>query len=211
MILEGFLLPALGILIAITVHEFAHAWMANRLGDDTPLRQGRLSLNPLVHLDIWGTLVLFVTGFRFGWGKPVQFNPLNLDNPKRDAAIISIAGPLSNMLVASVMSLFLKLYFLPFYPFSPAVDVIKSVIILNISLAVFNLVPIHPLDGGKILVGLLPYREAVQVDRFLHQYGTIILFFLILPILGGIAPISIILSPVWKFLIPLFIPQAGFI
>src|SRR3990167_2882360 len=133
-----------GLIIAITVHEFAHALLADRLGDPTPRSQGRLTLNPLAHLDPLGTLMLFV--FRFGWGKPVIFDPYNLAHPRRDAGIISIAGPLSNLFLAIILSLCLHFLPLPLllYP------LFYTVIILNISLAIFNLVPVAPLDGEKI-------------------------------------------------------------
>src|SRR3989338_2044892 len=102
-----FAAAALSLLAAITVHEFAHAYAADRLGDPTPRLQGRLTLNPLVHLDPIGTLLLFVIGF--GWGKPVQFDPYNLENPKRDAAIISFAGPVSNLILATIAALIFNL------------------------------------------------------------------------------------------------------
>src|SRR5579859_4211179 len=144
---------AVCLLMALTIHEAAHAWAANYLGDPTAKLMGRLSLNPLVHLDPIGTLVFIITaiaGFPFGWGKPVQFDPYNLQNPKRDAALISLAGPASNLILASILSLVLRVF-----PFSP----LGLVIEINVALAVFNLIPIHPLDGGKVLVALLPDRE----------------------------------------------------
>ncbi len=199
------------LLVAIDVHEAAHAFMANYLGDPTPRLQGRLSLNPLRHLDPIGTLVLFVTGFRFGWGKPVQFDPFNLKNPKKDAALISVAGPVSNLVFASILSLILRFGLVPYSPIILWGDVIKTFIFLNVGLAVFNLVPIHPLDGGKILVGLLPNQEARVVDRFLSQYGLFVLLILIFPIFGGVPLISIIISPIVQFLLNVFIPGAMFI
>jgi len=108
------LFVAAALLSAITVHEFAHAFMAERLGDPTPRLQGRLTLNPLAHLDPLGTLMLFIIGF--GWGKPVQFDPYNLKNPRRDAALISFAGPLSNIILASILSIVLRFSAGPFSP-----------------------------------------------------------------------------------------------
>lgn len=186
------------LLSAITVHEASHAFAADRLGDPTPRLQGRLTLNPLAHLDPLGTLMLFI--FHFGWGKPVQFDPFNLRYPQRDSALISFAGPASNILVAAVLGGITHLnptlvsYLLPF-------------IQLNTVLAIFNLIPIHPLDGGKVLVGLLEGQTARSVDRFLQQYGIILLILLILPILGRVAPIQLFLFPLLRFFMSIFLPQ----
>ncbi len=190
----------IALLLAIDVHEAAHAFMANYLGDPTAKLMGRLSLNPLVHLDPMGTLVFIVTalaGFPFGWGKPVQFDQYNLANPKRDSALISLAGPLSNLILASLLSLVFR-----FYPFS----FIPTFILLNVSLAIFNLIPIHPLDGGKILIGLLPNHEGHQFDLFLHRYGIFLLLIIILPIVNGQSIVSIVISPVVNFLLNVFLP-----
>ena len=177
-------LPAL--LIAITVHEFAHAWAADRLGDPTPQLQGRLSLNPLKHLDPVGTLMLLF--FRFGWGKPVEFDPYNLRHPRRDAAVISLAGPAINLILATVLSLVLK-----FSP-SPLFSIfLYPVILININLAIFNLLPVPPLDGAKILYGILPREWADEYNDFMGRYGTILLILLIIPIGGSSLAINLIL------------------
>lgn len=185
-----FLFWAIALVVAITVHEFAHALAADRLGDPTPRSQGRLTLNPLAHLDPLGTLALLL--IRFGWGKPVQFDPYNLRHPKRDSAIISLAGPMSNLLLATLLSLVLK-FAIPDY--SLISYFLISLISLNVILAVFNLVPVYPLDGEKILAGLLPPRTAAEYQSIMRQYGTIILIFMLLP-LGGTSPISALISPV---------------
>jgi len=177
-------LPAL--LIAITVHEFAHAWAADRLGDPTPQLQGRLSLNPLKHLDPIGTLMLLF--FRFGWGKPVEFDPYNLRHPRRDAALISLAGPGINLVLAAVLSLVLK-----FSPPSLFSVFLYPVILININLAIFNLLPVPPLDGAKILYGILPREWADEYNDFMGHYGTILLILLIIPIGGSSLAINLIL------------------
>lgn len=185
-----------GLILAITIHEFAHAFMADRLGDPTPRLQGRLTLNPLAHLDPIGTLMLLLT--RFGWGKPVQFDPFNLQNPRRDAAIISLAGPVSNLATAILAAGIIRL--------APAFSLLLlPLIVLSVSLALFNLIPIHPLDGGKIILGLLPHGLASEWDRILRQYGLIILILLLLP-LGGISPISALLSPLITLTLNLLLP-----
>jgi len=193
--------------ITITVHEAAHAWMANRLGDPTAKLNKRLSLNPLVHYDPTGTTLLIVTTilfargllpFPFGWAKPVPFDPFNLKNPQRDSALISFAGPAANLILAIILSVLFRLNF--------AIGILPIFILLNISLAVFNLIPIHPLDGGKILIGLLPSKDAHKVDIFLNRFGFLILIGLIFPIFGNEPLINVIISPIIKVLRHILIP-----
>lgn len=183
-----------GLVIAITIHEFAHAYSADKLGDPTPRSQGRLSLNPMAHLDPIGTLMLFV--FHFGWGKPVIFDPYNLAHPRRDAGIISLAGPVSNLLLATALSLLIRLSILPYV----IVPFLYAVIILNISLAVFNLVPVYPLDGEKILAAILPRDMAYEYQSIMNRYGTIILILMILPLFGGSSPVISLITPAINFL-----------
>lgn len=196
--------------IAITVHEAAHAWMANRLGDPTARLQGRLTLNPIAHYDPVGTtLLLLMVIMRslgapvipFGWAKPVPVDPYNLQNPKKDSALISLAGPLSNLILAAILAIVLRIYsveMLLFFFYPP--------ILLNVSLAIFNLLPIHPLDGGKILVGLLPHKEAMQAEYFLEKFGFILLFLLI------VSPVfSMVISPLIGLIMHILIPQFGVI
>lgn len=190
------------LLVAITIHEFSHALLADRLGDPTPRLQGRLTLNPLAHLDPIGTLMLILV--HFGWGKPVQFDPYNLKNPQRDAALISFAGPASNIVVAAFASLVVRL-------FPESIFYLAPLIQLNLILAVFNLIPIHPLDGGKVLIGLLEGETARMLDKFLSQYGLIILILLILPIFGGVPLVSVFLRPILGFLLNLFLPVSPLI
>lgn len=195
----NFIIPSLiAIVFSISIHEFCHALLADRLGDSTPAYQGRLTLNPIAHLDPIGSLLIFfsvLSGFGIGWGKPVQFNPWNLKNPRRDAAIISLAGPLSNFiqavffaLVVKVVPEELKLFFLPF-------------ILINLSLGVFNLIPIHPLDGFKVVGGVLPPGLAFEWSK-LERYGLILLIFLIFPFFGQ-SLIGSVLVPVVRTLFSL--------
>lgn len=159
------------LIIAITVHEFSHAWMAYRLGDDTAKLQGRLSLNPLVHLDAMGTLLLFLVGF--GWGKPVPVNHLRLRGGIRTGmAKVALAGPLSGLLAAGVLGLGLRLTGLPLN------NILWLIFLYNIILALFNLIPLAPLDGFNVLQGLLPSRMAYSFSR-LEAYGPGLLLLLI--------------------------------
>lgn len=201
-----FIFWAMALVSAVTVHEFAHAWTAVRLGDPTPKLQGRLTLNPLKHLDPLGTLMLLL--IRFGWGRPVQFDPYNLENPRRDSAVISLAGPLSNLLFASILSIILRISQIPFSSIAFIEPFIPPFIMLNVVLAVFNMIPVHPLDGGKILVGLLPPAEAARADLFMHKYGIFLLIILIFPIFGS-SPVFTILSPIINFLMGIYIPSQG--
>ncbi len=164
-------IPAL--LIAITFHEYAHARVSYLLGDPTPKWKGRISLNPLVHLDPIGLLMLWL--FRFGWAKPVEINPSYYKDPKRGTILVSLAGPLVNLILAFLTMVILKLNIL----YSGILKNFAYVLFLyNLTLAVFNLIPIPPLDGSKILSGLLPTRHAYEFSR-LEAYGPFVLILLI--------------------------------
>lgn len=178
-----------GLLMSIAVHEFAHAWTADRLGDPTPRYQGRVTLNPLAHLDPIGTLALLLT--RFGWGKPVEFDPYNLRQPLRDTALIALAGPAVNILVAIGLSLMLNWSGLGGWLAAG----VAQVVIINLVLAIFNLVPVYPLDGSKIVLAFLPRQVALEYDEFMHHYGLYVLIILIFPWTGG-SPVSQLISPV---------------
>lgn len=167
------------LLIAITVHEFAHAAMAFYLGDPTAKHTGRLTLNPFAHLDLWGTLLLLFVGF--GWGKPVPFNPYNLRDQKYGPALVSLAGPAANFVMIVVFGLLLKfVYPLTGLGSDNALYILLSiVIVLNAILMVFNLIPIPPLDGSKLLFAVLPDSLA-DFKAMLERWGLLILIALLL-------------------------------
>lgn len=196
----SFLFGLAALVVAITIHEFAHALAADRLGDPTPRLQGRLTLNPLAHLDPLGTIMLLLV--RFGWGKPVVFDPFNLRHPRRDAAVISLAGPAANILLAALSSLVIR--------FVPGTYLLIPVVVFNVILAVFNLIPIHPLDGFKIVGGILP-RESAKQWYELEPYGMIFLLFLIFPVFGGVSPVSRLISPIIGSVLNFLLPGWGII
>lgn len=165
-----------GIVMAIAVHEFAHAFAANKLGDPTPRLQGRLTLNPKAHLDPFGTLLIALIGI--GWGRPVMFNPHYLKNPRRDAAIVAIAGPLSNIIIALASAAILFLI-RDFANLGILSVIFVYFITLNIALAIFNLIPVEPLDGFKIIGGILPPGLAYQWEET-RKYGIFVLLILLL-------------------------------
>ncbi len=205
----SFVFWAVGLVVAITIHEFAHAYAADRLGDPTPGLQGRISLNPLKHLDPLGTVMMLIVGF--GWGKPVIFDPYNLRNPKRDSAIISFAGPLSNLILAVICSVILHINASLNLTNSATplviqvfVTLVHQLMFTNVVLAIFNLVPVHPLDGFKIVGGFLSDEQSRQWYE-LERYGFIFLMFLLLPI-GGTSPMTRLISPVIQFLLSLLLP-----
>lgn len=170
------------LLIGITVHEFMHAWIANYLGDSTPGRAGRISLNPVAHLDPLGTLALVFLGF--GWGKPVPINPNNFKNPRLGSALTSIAGPLTNFLLADALIMLFR-----FGGLSSATiwgRVVLAVAFYNLLLAIFNLIPIPPLDGSGVLALFFPAFDSPRA----HQYGPILLIvFLVLTGFTFVIPI----------------------
>ena len=185
------------LILTITIHEFAHAKTADSLGDPTPRLQGRITLNPLAHLDPIGSLLMICTGF--GWGKAVQFDPYNLQDPRRDGMKIALAGPLSNIIVAVCTSLALHLAISFGIPGNKLLSLIGHIIIqVNLSLAFFNLIPIEPLDGFKIVYGLLSEEQAEQWAT-LRPYGLYFLILISFPILGPTAPIGVFLTPLIRF------------
>jgi Zn-dependent protease len=183
-----------GIIIGLTVHEFSHAWVASLCGDTTSKDQGRLTLNPLKHIDLLGFIMLLVAGF--GWAKPVQFDEKNLHNPKKDIMKIAVAGPLSNALTAMVLSIIYLLFVdidITGYHRGHVIlsEVFIYAIYINWGLLVFNLIPIPPLDGSHLLLNW--FRKYPALYAGLYKYGTIALFGLL--IVSAITKINIL--PIW--------------
>lgn len=197
----GFLMDLIaglpGIVIAMVIHEYSHARVAYALGDYTPRMQGRLTLNPAAHVDPIGLLMLFLV--HFGWAKPVQINPMNFSNPRRDDILVSLAGPASNLIVSFVALIILVLLAKMDFPLSEGLLVVFNLIIIyNINFAIFNMLPIPPLDGSHILRNLLPY-ELARAYESLERYSFIFLIIIIAtPIL------HYVFVPLQKFIFGIF-------
>lgn len=182
----NFLSLIIALLCAITIHEFAHAYVANKLGDDTAEKLGRVSLNPKNHLDPIGSLALLIFGF--GWGKPVPINSSRLKNIVKDTIVIALAGPLSNLLLATLLGI---IYHLVDKIASP--QLLTLILITgyyNLLLMIFNLIPIPPLDGSNILKLFVPFRVMV----WLQQYGIFILIAVIFISFGNFNLLSLLIS-----------------
>jgi Zn-dependent protease len=194
-IIRQIIISVFPILIAITFHELAHGFAANKLGDPTAKMMGRLTLNPIPHIDLFGTilmplmLIIFTHGqFVFGYAKPVPINPMNFKNPKKDMAISAAAGPVMNIALAIGSKLILRFILGPLSVvlpepvvsaiLAPLIMIFQSSVVINIVLAVFNMIPIPPLDGGRVLTGFLPYKQAASFSR-IEPYGFIIVILLI--------------------------------
>lgn len=164
-----YLIKALVLFTAVPVHECAHAWVAEKMGDDTGRKQGRITLNPFAHLTLWGSLMMILVGF--GWGKPVSVDPRNFKNPKKGMVLTSLAGPASNFIMAFLSMIVYKvLAFLSFAKDSSTLDMLATVFVyitlINISLAVFNFLPIPPLDGSKIFNAILPEKWYFAIMKY---------------------------------------------
>ncbi len=195
------------ILFAITIHEAAHGWAANKLGDPTAMIMGRVTLNPVAHIDPIGTVLLpimlvIMRAPPFGWAKPVPVNPLNLKNPKKDNLLISAAGPISNISAAIVAGIALKILLALTGQSAPPgfsitqvlVTILYYTVLLNVFLAVFNLIPIPPLDGSGILLGLVSDEAAQKVEQ-LRPYGFIIVIGMM-----WLGVLNFIFSPIYKII-----------
>lgn len=181
------------LLVAFTVHELAHAATAYYFGDDTAKRAGRMTLNPLVHIDVTGALLLIIAGF--GWAKPVPVNPMNLANPKRDIVWVSAAGPISNIIMAIISGIILKILILLQIPVPFLYDMFYVSFVINLILAIFNMIPLYPLDGSKVLLGLLPYDKAIKYDKMAGYGPQILLIVFISGALLGTSLLDIIFIP----------------
>jgi len=193
-------------LMALTVHEFAHAWVADRLGDATARLRGRLTLNPLPHLDPIGTLAILFLGF--GWARPVPVDGRSFRHPRRDFMLVAAAGPASNLLLAAIMAFLFEM--LPWRTVGqewhwlalPVYSMLRAGVSINVLLMVFNLLPVPPLDGSRVLAGLLPVRQALTYSR-LEPYGFLIIFLLSFSGLLGpiyrmaVRPITLALFMMW--------------
>jgi Zn-dependent protease len=212
----------LALLVGITVHEFAHAYTAHLLGDDTARRLGRVSLNPIKHLDPLGTFFLLIVGI--GWGKPVPVNASLLQHgARRGMAMVAFAGPLSNFILAGLVALpiklgafdwdlrlnFFRLYLTDTGELLPVI--MSSIVFFNLLLGIFNLIPLAPLDGSKVLMGLLPSRQAYSLAK-VEPYGPMILIFVFLldSFNGGPGILGTVLRPVMDFFLDLFVGQTVF-
>ncbi len=190
---QSLILSAPAILFGLTIHEFSHGWVAWQLGDPTAKMMGRLTLNPLKHLDPIGTIALFL--FRFGWAKPVPIDPRNFRHPTRDMAISSLAGPGANLLTAAVAGLVLRVLFL-FHVGGFFTTLVMYFVLFNLILCFFNLIPIPPLDGSRLVYHLLPPDLAAGYAR-LERYGFMILIAVIF--LGQLTRVNIL----WLYMDPL--------
>lgn len=193
------------LIMSVIIHEFAHGYSAYLLGDDTARLQGRLTLNPLKHLDPFGSvilpllLILTNAGFVIGWAKPVPYNPANLRNGKKGEFIVAIAGIVANLLIAIIFGLLIRFatsFGLPSYNPDPLLlhpfyKIASIIVIMNLVLALFNIIPIPPLDGSKVLFSFLPARLR-QIETFLERWGIFLLLFFIIFLWNTVSPIIFI-------------------
>jgi Zn-dependent protease len=216
-IIQNLILIIPGFLIAITVHELAHAYIALRYGDPTAKLAGRITLNPISHLDPYGTLALILSsmaGMGIGWARPVPVDPRYLRDPRKDMIWVSLGGPAANISVALILSIVLHIILLVFqgkpvgpttrFVVEPLVSMLVFGVQINIVLAIFNLLPIPPLDGSSILSGLLPRDMAMKYEE-IEPYGFMILLLLIIT-----GALHYIIVPPVKYLMGFMMSLAGF-
>ncbi len=195
-IIQQISIMVLPLIFAVTLHEAAHAWVADKKGDPTARQLGRITMNPLSHIDLFGTviipLLMFVsTGFIFGYAKPVPVNPLNLRRPKEDMAWVAAAGPGMNLILAVISGIFYRLLSDPAFMgggglmgsgasffLLPLREMFRFSVLINVVLMIFNLIPIPPLDGGRVLVGLLPRAQSRLISS-IEPYGMFVLVFVV--------------------------------
>jgi Zn-dependent protease len=198
-----FVVSLIVIILSISLHEFGHAISADRLGDDTPRRQGRITLWPDKHFDPVGFAFMFITlniGIGIGWGKPVMVDFYRLRHPRRDMFLVAACGPLMNLILATVAGIILRISFMTGHTawiddasarnlHSIAYDFVSSFLYINLALMFFNLIPVHPLDGSKILSSMLPTHQAVAFERTVGQYGPLVLLIVCWMLPGAIGTI----------------------
>jgi Zn-dependent protease len=208
MVIITSLISILCLILSITIHEFCHALAADYLGDPTPRSNGRLTLNPLAHADPIGTFLLPLFGALsgipvIGWAKPVPIDPFNFRHPKRDEIIVSLAGPASNLLTAIIVSLLIR--FLPIN--SQIIFYIGYLLVLiNVSLSIFNLIPIPPLDGSHIFLNLLPENSRLKWEEAFSRYGFILLVLIIFFPIGNKSILNSIISPATSWILSFLLP-----
>lgn len=212
-----FLLYMPGFLFSLSFHEAAHAWMANRLGDATAKLRGRLTLNPVPHMDLLGTIIMPALGFWGGipilaWAKPVPFDIRNLKQVRRDTMLIALAGPVSNLILAFIWTLVIKLFpvlhpmlrlVFSDYIIAMIYMALQMIFYMNLALCLFNFLPLDPLDGGKIIRGILPHNLAARFDYFLRRNQSVITWIFLILILTGL--FGRVFGPVIHFFARLFL------
>jgi Zn-dependent protease len=202
----------LAVLLSVAIHEYAHAKYADWAGDPTPRSQGRVTLNPIAHFDPLGTLLIIIvafSGYGIGWGKPVPVNPGYFRSPRRDWVLCAFVGPLSNIILAGIFAIPLRVMLASgqSLPDNVFFDFMLTMVWANIGLAIFNMIPLHPLDGSKVLSGVFPDIYDRRYWGFQMVYGPIILLgsILILPLIGLPNPLRFILLPAREFLVQLLL------